>query len=138
MAAFKTASVGPSGSIVIDGKTYTKDQKDDVEKKTGISAKHLPVFLGPTGGFAAGAVVANWLANTDNPVSGIAGAVAAPINNTVDFLDRISNPHLWKRIGVIALGILCFYFSIWLMVADTKAGKAVTSAVTKAATKGVV
>lgn len=122
MAVARSAVLAPNGSIVINGETYTPDQKDDVKRR----------FTAP--GRAAARVLARWVANSDTPIR----STAVTLKSTGEFLAALGNPHLWKRMGVMFLGILCFYFAIWLMVADTKAGKAVTSAVKTVSTKGVL
>jgi hypothetical protein len=85
----------------------------------------------------------NWTGNPDGnlltpDLKGSLAGDALGVDNMSDFLKKISDPSLWKRIGLGAAGAALIYMGFQITISQSKVGKAVTSTVTGIATKGIV
>jgi hypothetical protein len=56
---------------------------------------------------------------TDLPNTLTAGA-ATPVTSVADFLGKLSNVYLWKRIGVVAVGVLLVWWGVLIFLASNK------------------
>jgi len=46
--------------------------------------------------------------------------LATPVTSVGDFLGKLSNVYLWKRIGIVAIGVLLIWWGILLFLATNK------------------
>ena len=60
------------------------------------------------------------LQNLDNTQTTIQGGVAGTVAGINDFLGKLSNVYLWKRIGIVAVGIALIWWAILIFLASNK------------------
>jgi hypothetical protein len=76
--------------------------------------KNLPGGAGPLGDVGAGAV-------------GAAGSAISATEAVSTFLKKLSDPTIWKRVGIFSLGGAIFGIGALTLFASTDTGKKITS-----------
>lgn len=62
----------------------------------------------------------DFIQNIDNTQTTIQSGVAGTVTGINDFLGKLSNVYLWKRIGVVAIGVLLIWYGVLLFLSTNK------------------